>query len=211
MQLIQVNLRLFSIIVLLLFGKPLFAQQDPSFNPQFLLSADPDAVVLTYSQIPDLIADPDTTPLVSIYADGFVLIHYPYYMKKAGDYETYISHGDLMQLLRSVAGVIDFDNGEAKQAKKNVDRSRFATTGIVTNRSDEVLERFDIKLEGYQENPSASQRVINRRVEWRDIRSDAAEYPSIADLRKLERAQASILALLERTDLNKLPKSPRLP
>lgn len=58
-----------------------------------------------------LIKDPDPTPFVRVFPNGRVLIHYPVYMKKAGDYELHLDDDELQQLLESFAdqSMLDLD------------------------------------------------------------------------------------------------------
>ena len=49
------------------------------------------------------IRDRDPTPFVRVFPNGRVLVHYPTYMKKAGDYELNLNDDELRQLLDSFA------------------------------------------------------------------------------------------------------------
>lgn len=59
--------------------------------------------VLELSYEGGLIKNPDPTPFVRVYPDGRVLVHYPAYMKRAGDYELRLSDEELQELLASFA------------------------------------------------------------------------------------------------------------
>lgn len=59
--------------------------------------------VLELSYEGGLIKNPDPTPFVRVYPDGRVLVHYPAYMKRAGDYELRLSDEELRDLLGSFA------------------------------------------------------------------------------------------------------------
>lgn len=59
--------------------------------------------VLELSYEGGLIKNPDPTPFVRVYPDGRVLVHYPAYMKRAGDYELRLSDDELRDLLASFA------------------------------------------------------------------------------------------------------------
>ena len=50
-----------------------------------------------------LIQSPDPTPFVRVYPDGRVRVHYPAYMKRAGDYEMQLGDDELRDLLASFA------------------------------------------------------------------------------------------------------------
>ena len=181
------------------------AQAAPPFEPRILLPADPDAVVISYTEIPDLLANPDRTPRIRVYGDGEVLVHYPVYMKRAGDYRMYLNPGEVRRLLLTVSGVIGFDAKLAAQARREERLARFNATGIVTERSDEVLERIELKLDGFQGSAAASMRPVNERAEWRDIGPDAREFPGLPGMRGVSGARNALLELLEHPDLERLP------
>lgn len=50
-----------------------------------------------------LIQSPDPTPFVRVYPDGRVRVHYPAYMKRAGDYVLQLTDDELHELLNSFA------------------------------------------------------------------------------------------------------------
>ena len=193
---------------LLLSGVTMLAQGAPPFDPKILLPSDPDTVVITYSEVPDMLANPDPTPLIRVFGDGEVLVHYPKYMKLAGDYQLFLNPGELRKLLLTVSGVIGFDAKLAAQARREEKRARFDDTGIVTERSDEVLERIEIQLDGFQDSAASSMRVVNERVEWRDIGPDAREFPGLPGMKGLGGARNALRALLDHPDLYSLPEIP---
>lgn len=190
-----------AIAVALTFASQVLAQGAPPFEPQFVMPADPDTVVLSYTQTPEMLGNPDSTPMIRVFGDGEVLIHYPVYMKRAGEYRVFLNPGEMRQLLIAVSGVFDFDAKQAAQAKRASKQSRLPTLLESSERSDQVLEQFDIVLEGFQEYPGASFRAINKKVKWRDIEVDAAEFPSVISLSDLNGARKALLKLLERSDL----------
>lgn len=59
--------------------------------------------VLELSYEGGLIKNPDPTPFVRVFPNGRVLIHYPAYMKQAGDYELHLTEEELRELLDSFA------------------------------------------------------------------------------------------------------------
>ena len=189
---------------LLLSATKVLAQGTPPFEPQILFSSDPDTVVITYSEVPDMLANPDPTPLIRVFGDGEVLVHYPNYMKRAGDYQLFLNPGELRKLLLTVSGVIGFDAKLAAQVRREEKKARFDDTGIVTERSDEVLERIEIQLDGFQGSATSSMRAVDERAEWRDIGPDAREFPGLPGMKGLGGARNALRELLARPDLEQL-------
>lgn len=62
---------------------------------------EPEEALLELSYQGGMIANPDPTPLVRVYPDGKVLVHYPAYMKRAGDYTLNLDNDELQELLVS--------------------------------------------------------------------------------------------------------------
>ncbi|RLA49718.1 MAG: hypothetical protein DRR42_15085 [Gammaproteobacteria bacterium] len=186
---------------LLLSGVKLFAQGTPPFEPQMLLPSDPDTVVIAYSEIPDMLANPDPTPMIRVFVDGEVLIHYPEYMKRAGDYQVFLNPGELRRLMIALSGVFDFNAATVRQAKRQAGQMQVPGLLVVSERSDKTLEQINIELDGYRGTAGAASRPVRQQIKWRDIEVDVGEYPEITGLAALGKARRTIRQLLERHDL----------
>ena len=62
---------------------------------------EPEEALLELSYQGGMIANPDPTPFVRVYPGGRVLVHYPVYMKRAGDYSLQLEKEELEALLAS--------------------------------------------------------------------------------------------------------------
>mgnify|MGYP000543981361 CR=1 FL=1 len=197
--------QLIAIAITLTFSA-LVAAQGNSADKQkvFEYSTDSETVILSYSETPDLLANPDPTPRIQVYGDGRVLVHYPNYMKRAGEYQLYLTPGELRQLLVATSDAVGFDARQAAQVRREERKAQFAATGIATERSDEDLERIEIRLNGFQRDAASSKKAVNERVEWRGIRHDVRENPGVPGINGLGRARDALRELLERPDLEPL-------
>ena len=83
----------------------------------FEYAAVPDALVIQLSQDVGIL-DADPTPLLRVYGDGLARIHFPVYMRRAGDYTLQLDQRELQDLLALFVqgGLIDF-SPEATQAQ----------------------------------------------------------------------------------------------
>jgi hypothetical protein len=138
---------------------------------------------------------------VTIYGDGRALVHYPRYMKRAGDYMVRLAQPELDGLLRSLVdrGVAGFDEAAARRGKRDAEAARRtsqATGGgqTVTVAADTSTTVIELRLEGVQ-----------RRIAWQGLREDARRYPEITSIQDLAAAEGELRALMERPDLEKLP------
>lgn len=197
--------------VMFLIAAPLVnAQSQPTPTPQavFGFSSGPDNLLISYSETAEMLADPDPTPRVQVFGDGWVWVHYPEYMRKAGDYELYLNSVELQDLLQNLSAVFDFDPQETAQNRDAIEQTRESQQGIVYFRSEGVVEQFVVQLDSYQATPTDSGRVINLDIAWKNISADAREFPQDNGLQQLAAAKQSIQDLLERDDLVRLDAAP---
>ena len=181
--------------------------QPPSQQPVFAFPADSDMPVISYSSTPEMLGDPDTSPRIQVFGDGWVWVHYPVYMQKAGDYELYLNPGEVRQLLVAMSGVFDFDVNAVGLSLKAIKDAQELSDGRLSYRSEDNVERFEVLLGSYQSDPGAPGRAINMDLSWRNIAADARDYPQLDELQKLNSAMHSLRALLSRDDLVKVDSS----
>ncbi len=133
-----------------------------------------------------MLAEPDPEPLLRVYGNGRVHVHYPVYMKKAGDYELQLSIPELDALIRELAndGIIDFDKSKALGHRKQLEDQQRASTGMLYHISDDTTTVINIRLEEYQNN-KLSKRLINmnKRFTRKNLEHDAKRYHDIAEIR----------------------------
>ena len=170
-------------------------------HPIFSYPLDSEALIISYSSTPEMLGNPDKTPRIQVFGDGRVLVHYPFYMKKAGDYEVYLNRGEIRQLLLALSGVFDFDQKVVKQLRKAIKAAREEQEGVIYYRSEDTLEQIEVRLNEYQESSVALAQKVNMKLSWKNIASDAKDYPNVTAIQRLAGARQSIRALLKRDDL----------
>jgi len=146
-------------------------------------------------------ADGDEGPSIKIYGDGTALVHYPVFMKRAGDYTTQLGAAEMDRLIAIVAGggLLNFDATAANLAKAQAASARSATTAgadgrptrhIVLDASTTIVE---LDLGG-----------VRRTIRWSGLRSDARHYPGVSEIQGLAQAQRELLTFMERDDLTRV-------
>ena len=130
---------------------------------------------------------------LSVYGDGRVLVHYPVYMKKAGDYEMHLSNAELENLLKALSrnGIMDFEENEVRE-KVKAEKKALRAKGRFFSISDTVETNIDIKLVDYRKNASSAiQKNFYKKFKWDNIEHDARYYNNTA----LTKANNSVLLL----------------
>ena len=166
-------------------------------------------VVVEYTQTLDMILDADPEPQLRIYGDGRVLVHYPAYMKRAGDYEMQLTDAELQQLLNSLEqkGILKFNRSKVLQLKSQSAARIAASSGnkIVTTRSDDSRTRININLDAYTSVlSSVPQLDIRQEVKWKNLRWDAQEFPDVTELKNAAAAEQVLRDLLTHRNLVKI-------
>ena len=148
-------------------------------HPAFKYSETAAEPVIEYNLVHDMLAEPDPTPLLRVYGNGRVHVHYPVYMKKAGDYELQLSKPELNALIRELAndGIIDFDKGKAIGRRNQLETEQRAATGMLYYISDTTETVIDIRLDEYQRSPSDNRiSNLNKHFSWENLEQDAHRY-----------------------------------
>ncbi len=165
-------------------------------------SAEP---VIHYQQNIEMLSATNDMPSIKVYGNGHVLVHYPVYMKKAGDYEMQLDDAELVNFIHSLSnnGIMDFDDQKVKE-KKNASKKALKAKGQLYAISDAVEDNIEIKLDEYQKN-GLSKKIINfhKQFKWKNIEHDAIRYKQLSEITKANQSILHLKALMNDTRLVK--------
>ncbi len=173
----------------------------------------PKALLVSYRDIWGEFANQDPTPLIRVFGDGRVLVHYPVYTPRAGEYELWLQTTELEDLLLSLMakGVATFEPLAAKRSKQLEELSLqeavldAGETPELFMVADDSTSVFELHLQDYQVVGAATTSgEVNRTISWLGLGTDARRYPQLASIQQLRNAELEIKALLERDDLWKV-------
>lgn len=173
----------------------------------FELPGDPQALVLRFSESLGAIAHPDPGPWVEVYADGRVAVHFPPYMRRAGDYELRLDRGALRRLVASqlARGVAEFDAEAVRARSRELARERGLAAGSqrpeLFSAADAEVSRFELRLGSYRAPGRGAQAPFSKQISWRGLAAHARHYPEIAALAELARARRELLDLIQSAEL----------
>ncbi len=179
-------------------------------EPGFEYASDPQTLVLAFSEVLGELAEADPGPTLRLYGDGRLAVHYPAYMRRAGEYSGRLSPNEMHDLMASLIGkkLVEFDTGKVRGRVRAAAAAR--RRGAADARGEPVLfatsdpSRIEITLNLDRYRPAGSGpelRHVARRISWRGLRADAGRYPEIAELQDLAAAHRELIALMERPDL----------
>lgn len=194
----------------LLFAFLLFESPHIFAQPQFEYSRDADAIIVELSQDIGMLEDADPTPLLRIYGDGRVHVHYPVYMKRAGDYSMQLSEQEMRQLLSLLLGkgLIQFESEPVKKQMKDIDLARKQkklATGeqvVVNERLDEATTNIRLALESYQDQSAVMKNVV-KEISWHGLLGSVKDYPEVEMIQNLAAAKDVLLTLTKHNNLMK--------
>ncbi len=155
----------------------------------------------------------DPIPLIRIYGNGSVRVHFPSYLKRAGDYELQLSQAEMETLLASLLeqGLMGFDPLAATSQKEELAQQATAaaqqagTQASVRKVMDGDTTVIEIHLESYTAPDGTTTTDLTKKISWHGLQWDAQQHPGIESLQKLAAAGRELLALCEREDLVKVP------
>ena len=198
-----------------LFGLALIGLLSPLFaQASFQYAQVPDTLVVEMRRTGGEIVDPDPIPLLRIYGDGSVRVHFPSYLKRAGDYELQLSRTEMETLLASLIekqGLIGFDPLAVRRQKEEIAQQATTaaqlarTQGSVSKLMDGDTTVIEIHLDSYTASDGITTTDLTKKISWYGLQWDAQQYPGVESLQKLAAAGRELLDLCEREDLVKVP------
>ena len=180
--------------------------------------------ILSFKESHGIMSGLDSFTTVKIYGNGLVKVHYPTFMKRAGDYEMILEEDALNELLQSFAqekipelNVNDIlvDKKSKQLQSKSLGRPELYAV------FDASITTFDMNFESYRNNASTqnnnSEQVgllgseyevfnLEKKIEWKGIRTDAKRFPNIKAIQNLQAAQKMMLDIAENEQLTKVEK-----
>jgi hypothetical protein len=174
----------------------------------FAYSRDPAKLVLSFDEVLGAIEDPDPGASLRVYGDGRVVVHYPDYMTRAGDYSFQLGRDEMEGLLRSLIDkeVVEFDEAATRRGVREAAAARRTDAGEFFAAFDAAATEIRLRLDRY--TPPAGrgpERLgVEKRISWRGLRAQARHYPDVAAIQKLAAARRELVALMEREDLVKI-------
>jgi len=210
----RIAILLTALLVLPGLGLPASADLEAQDAASFALPTDPDRPVLSYTLHIDGVRDPDPGPSLSVFGDGRVQVHYPHYMRRAGDYEARLGEGELRALVRSMLenGVLELDPAESQRRKRQLARAqRRARAAVgdaerrVESRSSASLTELELRLARYTPAGEAESRGdVVKQLRWRGLREDARRYASLREIRGLDAIRGDLEALMRAPGLRRV-------
>jgi hypothetical protein len=171
-------------------------------------------IILQYTLMISEIKAQEPTPLLRIFGDGTVKIHFPMYMKRAGDYYLKLSEQELEALVSFLDenGLFDFDAPKIRQLKNEKLRELHAESikndleSVLVKTLDADTSIFIYNVEQYVTDHNGSSRVMPRRAEiaWRGLKTDANRFSDIKALTGLAAIEEKLKNIIEREDLIKI-------
>jgi len=193
------------IATLMLFAASVWSPAQQS-APDFAFPADPNYLLLSFTYIHSMLGDPDPTPLMRIYGDGRVHVHYPVYMQRSGDYELELGNLELRQLLLSLAetGAMSFDAQDVGQLR-SLEVERLEQQNIMVHISDPTEMVIEVHFEWYKP-PGTSIQYDNfqKSIRWGNVAQEATLFPQVLELQGLAEAERQLQSILERDDLRRM-------
>ena len=165
------------------------------------VSSSPDVVVLQLSENVG-IRDADNTPLVRVYGDGRVAVHFPAYMRRAGDYELRLPERAVQEFFRAaVETLLPFD-GAATESRVLALEAAERSDGLIVDVSDAATTIVEVRFERYRPE-GAAEGILGgvKRVVWTGLADDAGRFGDIPALQDLAGIQRELLALTDHPDL----------
>ena len=207
-----------SVFMLFIFTQAISAQEfcPPGQTIEYSNSAND--IVIEYHVDNTILANQDPTPVMRIYGNGLVKVHYPIYMTKAGDYEYQLTAQELQELLNSLDSncIFSFKQKAVKEKVKQIKAQQEVIAGqrILSYRSDPSITHINVNLKNYTNSngkvlennaSSTTDGIIHVKTSWPDIEYNAPKYPAVVELQGFATANNVLKNISKNSKLQKVP------
>jgi hypothetical protein len=157
-------------------------------------------VVASFRERLGEVADADPGPSIQLFGDGRLAVHFPRYMKRAGEWTDRLSRSEMAHLVGALVddGLLDVDpdalRGRLAQARAARRTAALHGEATLFEASDPSITEVTVRANGR-----------SRTIVWRGARADAWANPDVADVQRLERAHGRLRALGDRPGLRRVP------
>ena len=160
------------------------------------------AVVVRYTRTPGELAGPDTSTTVTVYGNGRVIVHYPPFGARRGDYEMTLSKAELDELVATLVynDMVEYDAkavATERQAITVANNTRFYV-------ADADISTFEIGLTSYSLSGAPTRINVQRQVTVSALQAEAQQFPGIQSLVDLAAAERHLLKLVSNANLSQV-------
>ncbi len=208
---LQLSLHLLAI---LLFLHPFhaFSFQDMEELPAFSAASNnhqhhSETVLLRYTEKQNSLREVEGGASLHIYIDGYVVVYYPPYMRRAGTYGTHLPPSDMERLwaLLSQKHILELSRETLRQRLDVKDPSQdelSRTPSTVANASTTLIEFYPNRYKSTDFGDGS--RKAMKEISWHGLKWDASKYPDIDEIQDLAVIQQELSAIMHRPDLQKI-------
>lgn len=166
-----------------------------------------ETVLLHYTEKNNSIREAEGGASLHIYNDGYAVVYYPPYMRRAGKYGIYLDQGDMERLwaLLSSKHILEFDKEMIRQRLYAEDQTQDELSRKLSNVANASITLIEIypnryKSVGFGDGSS----VAMKKISWYGLKWDASKHQDIPEIQDLVVIQQELLAIMQRPDLQKI-------
>jgi len=180
-----------------------------SESTKFEFSRNSQNLILSFSETHGIMRGLDSKTTLKVYGNGLVKVHFPPYMKKAGNYQMMLDEKELDALLQSLADQkipeLDINNIDSEkltaseQASLNDGPDLFAVFDASVTTIEINLDRYtklpDPQTSGNTSLVDSSYDIVDlqKKISWEGLRIDSKRFPNIQPLQNLATAHKILL------------------
>jgi hypothetical protein len=202
----------FSLIVFLLYPGQVFSFQEMEKFSASSAALDnqlhhSETILLRYTEKNNSIREAEGGASLHIYNDGYAVVYYPPYMRRAGKYGIYLDQSDLERLwtLLSSKHILEFDKETVRQRLYAEDQTQDELSRKLSNVANASTTLIEIYPNRYQSADFGDgSREAIKKISWYGLKWDASKYQDIDEIQDLVVIQQELLAVMQRPDLQKI-------
>ncbi len=154
--------------------------------------------IITLTREHGMVRDLADRPLVSIYADGRVLIERPAYMLQPGKFEQRLDPVALNALIASLdqSDVLTANTQDLAADFARAATARSAASGVRIVTADATTTHIHVRFASFARAGESPRELVNT-LSFAELQTQAQQYPSLKSLAALAAAEKRLMALFD--------------
>lgn len=195
-----------AMILMVLFIHKNLASQEINISTE---SHQQDSIIISYRETLGGTRETMDSASLTIFNDGYMQIHRPYFMKQSGTYGAYLDLESLDHLwhLLTAREILEFDAAIVRNKIQEARQQQKALLSSVESISDApttIIEIYPNRYRSPAQEFGQGDLHAKKTISWRGLKWTAEQFPSIEEIKLLITIQHALEKIMGRSDFEKI-------
>ena len=168
-----------------------------------------DSIIVSYRETLGGTRESMDSTALTIFSDGYMQIHRPFFMKQSGIYGAYLNWESLDHLwhLLTAREILQFDTTivhKKIQEEKQQQKTLLSSVNSISDAPTTIIEIYPNRYKSSAQEFEQGNLHAKKTISWRGLKWTAEQFPSLEEIRPLITIQHEFEKIMDRSDFEKI-------